>query len=141
LLADSFGRQVGTDGHDLTALRADRARFSFLLGHDDGAQLFGHDDGEQLHGVKTWAACPRRVWLVGRSIRSAPAAGVAGETLPAAVFGAVGGQPGGQALSGQSLDHLGQRRGVRCVQIAAASSYDGEDLGEGYVLGDVGIHP
>jgi hypothetical protein len=42
-LAASFGRYVGTDGYDLTELRTDVARFTFLLGHDDGEQLFGHD--------------------------------------------------------------------------------------------------
>jgi hypothetical protein len=42
-LADSFGRFVGTDDYDLTALRTDLARFTFLLGHDDGEQLFGHE--------------------------------------------------------------------------------------------------
>jgi hypothetical protein len=41
-LAASFGRYVGTDGYDLTELRTDAARFTFLLGHDDGEQLFGH---------------------------------------------------------------------------------------------------
>jgi hypothetical protein len=40
-LAASFGRFMGTDGYDLTQLRADLARFTFLLGHDDGEQLFG----------------------------------------------------------------------------------------------------
>jgi hypothetical protein len=42
-------RFAGTDGYDLTALRPDLARFSFLLGHDDGEQLFGdgqHEAGE-----------------------------------------------------------------------------------------------
>jgi hypothetical protein len=38
-LTDSFRRFVGTDGYDLTALRTDLARFTFLLGHDE--QLFG----------------------------------------------------------------------------------------------------
>ncbi|MDQ2848281.1 MAG: hypothetical protein M3Y77_18465 [Actinomycetota bacterium] len=52
-LDDSFGRFVGTDGYDLTALRTDLARFTFLLGHDDGEQLFGHDEGEQLPGSPT----------------------------------------------------------------------------------------
>jgi len=49
-LAASFHRFVGTDSYDLTALRADLARFTFLLGQDDGEQLFGHDEGETLHG-------------------------------------------------------------------------------------------
>jgi len=43
-LAASFRRFIGTDNYDLTALRADLARFTFLLGHDDGEQLFGHDE-------------------------------------------------------------------------------------------------
>jgi hypothetical protein len=43
-LAASFGHFVGTDNYDLTALRADLARFTFLLGHDDGEQLFGTDE-------------------------------------------------------------------------------------------------
>lgn len=41
LLAASFKRFVGTDGYDLTELRQDLARFTFLLGNDDGEQLFG----------------------------------------------------------------------------------------------------
>jgi hypothetical protein len=40
-LADSFTRFTGTDGYDLTELRTDLARFTLLLGHDDGEQLFG----------------------------------------------------------------------------------------------------
>ena len=40
-LAASFARFVGTDGYDLAGLRTDLARFSFLLGGDDGHQLFG----------------------------------------------------------------------------------------------------
>jgi len=40
-LAASFGRFMGTQGYDLAALRTDLARFTFLLGHDDGEQLFG----------------------------------------------------------------------------------------------------
>lgn len=47
-LAASFGRYVGTDGYDPTALRDDLARFTFLLGGDDGEQLFGHNEGQQL---------------------------------------------------------------------------------------------
>jgi hypothetical protein len=43
-LAASFGRFVGNDGYDITALRSDLARFTFLLGHDDGEQLFGNDE-------------------------------------------------------------------------------------------------
>lgn len=43
-LAASFQRFIGADGYDLTALRTDLARFTFLLGHDDGEQLFGTDE-------------------------------------------------------------------------------------------------
>jgi hypothetical protein len=42
-LAESFARFMGTDGDDPPELRSDLARFTFLLGHDDGEQLFGHD--------------------------------------------------------------------------------------------------
>jgi hypothetical protein len=51
-LADSFTRFIGTDGDHLTELRADLARFSFLLGHDDGEQLFGVEDGEPPHDTR-----------------------------------------------------------------------------------------
>ena len=34
---------MGVDGYDLTEPRTDLARFTFLLGHDDGEQLFGTD--------------------------------------------------------------------------------------------------
>jgi hypothetical protein len=40
-LAASFSRFIGTRGYDLAELRTDLARFTFLLGHDDGEQLFG----------------------------------------------------------------------------------------------------
>jgi hypothetical protein len=40
-LAASYSRFIGTPGHDLTDLRTDLARFTFLLGYDDGEQLFG----------------------------------------------------------------------------------------------------
>jgi hypothetical protein len=40
-LAASFGRFIGTPGYDLAELRTDLARLTFLLGHDDGEQLFG----------------------------------------------------------------------------------------------------
>jgi hypothetical protein len=40
-LAASFGRFIGAQGYDLAELRTDLARFTFLLGHDDGEQLFG----------------------------------------------------------------------------------------------------
>lgn len=43
LLDASLRRFVGTDGYDLTELRTDLARFTFLLGNDDGTQLFGLD--------------------------------------------------------------------------------------------------
>jgi histidine triad (HIT) family protein len=39
----SLRRFVGTDGYDLTKLRTDLARFTFLLGTDDGTRLFGTD--------------------------------------------------------------------------------------------------
>lgn len=39
--AASFARFIGTQGYDLAELRTDLARFTFLLGHDDGEQLFG----------------------------------------------------------------------------------------------------
>jgi hypothetical protein len=42
-LAASFHRFIGVDSYDLTALRADLARFTFLLGCDDGEQLFDRD--------------------------------------------------------------------------------------------------
>ena len=42
-LVASFHRFIGAEGYDLTALRTDLARFTFLLGHDDGEQLFGTD--------------------------------------------------------------------------------------------------
>ncbi len=42
-LAASFRRFVGTDGYDLTEVRTDLARFAFLLGTDDGTELFGLD--------------------------------------------------------------------------------------------------
>jgi hypothetical protein len=40
-LAASMARFIGTHGYDLAELRTDLARFTFLLGHDDGEQLFG----------------------------------------------------------------------------------------------------
>ncbi|MCW2598108.1 MAG: hypothetical protein JWP39_3996 [Jatrophihabitans sp.] len=43
-LAGSFTRFMGSDGYDLNGLRTDLARFTFLLGHDDGEQLFGSDE-------------------------------------------------------------------------------------------------
>lgn len=42
-LAASLRRFVGTDGYDLTEIRTDLARFAFLLGTDDGTELFGLD--------------------------------------------------------------------------------------------------
>jgi hypothetical protein len=39
--AASFGRFMGSRGYDLAELRTDLARFTFLLGHDDGEHLFG----------------------------------------------------------------------------------------------------
>jgi len=49
-LGASFSRFIGAPGYDLAELRTDLARFTFLLGHDDGEQLFGHDEGEQPSG-------------------------------------------------------------------------------------------
>ncbi|MGH3966418.1 MAG: hypothetical protein ACRDRY_24760 [Pseudonocardiaceae bacterium] len=43
-LAASLRGFVGTDGYDLTELRTDLARFTFLLGNDDGTRLFGLDN-------------------------------------------------------------------------------------------------
>jgi hypothetical protein len=43
-LANSFARFMGTDSYDLTELRTDIARFTFLLGGDNGEDLFGHDE-------------------------------------------------------------------------------------------------
>ncbi len=40
-LADSFARFVGIDSYNTADLRTDLARFTFLLGHDNGEQLFG----------------------------------------------------------------------------------------------------
>jgi cell wall assembly regulator SMI1 len=42
-LAESFQAFIGVDAYDLADLRTDLARFTFLLGHDDGEQLFGSD--------------------------------------------------------------------------------------------------
>ena len=42
-LAASFHRYMGVDGYHLTELSTDLARFAFLLGDDDGEQLFGTD--------------------------------------------------------------------------------------------------
>ena len=43
-LAGSLRRFVGVDGYDIEQLRADLARFGFLLGVTDGEVLFGGDD-------------------------------------------------------------------------------------------------
>jgi len=43
VLEGSLRRFVGHDGYDLDALRKDLHRFAFLIGHDDGEELFGHD--------------------------------------------------------------------------------------------------
>lgn len=40
-VAGLFGGFVGDGGYDLDGLRADLARFVFLLGGDDGEMLFG----------------------------------------------------------------------------------------------------
>lgn len=51
-LAASIGRPVGTDGYDLTALRADLALFTFLL-RDHREQLVDHGGGEPLPAPAT----------------------------------------------------------------------------------------
>lgn len=43
-LAGSFERFVGSVGYDLDGLRADLARFAFLVGGNDGEELFGGDE-------------------------------------------------------------------------------------------------
>ena len=48
VLGASLTRFVGSDAYGLTELRADLARFMFLLGGDDGESLFhldSNDDG------------------------------------------------------------------------------------------------
>jgi hypothetical protein len=40
-LVTSFTRLIGATGYDLAELCTDFARLTFLLGHDDGEQLFG----------------------------------------------------------------------------------------------------
>lgn len=42
-LASSLRSFIGTDGYDLAELQTDLARFNFLLGGDDGEELFGLD--------------------------------------------------------------------------------------------------
>jgi hypothetical protein len=42
-LAQSLNNFIGADAYDLTDLHTDLARFTFLLGHNDGQQLFGGD--------------------------------------------------------------------------------------------------
>lgn len=42
-LAASFARFVGVDGYILDDLRTDLARFTFLLGYDDGEHLFSSE--------------------------------------------------------------------------------------------------
>jgi hypothetical protein len=46
-LTASLTRFVGADGYNLTQLRTDLARFTVLLGHDDGEQFFGTDHSPQ----------------------------------------------------------------------------------------------
>lgn len=45
-LMASLGRYVGSGGYDPSELRADLARFMFLLGGDDGQLLFGDDEDD-----------------------------------------------------------------------------------------------
>jgi hypothetical protein len=42
-LAQSFQHFMGIDTYTLTDLATDLARFTFLLGHDDGEHLFSPD--------------------------------------------------------------------------------------------------
>jgi hypothetical protein len=44
-LAGSLAAFVGHVGYDIDGLRADLARFAFLLGGDDGELLFGGGEG------------------------------------------------------------------------------------------------
>ena len=44
VLAESLGRFLGIDGYDIDELRADLARFAFLVGVNDGELLFGGDE-------------------------------------------------------------------------------------------------
>ncbi len=41
VLEGSLGRFVGQAGYDLEQLRADLRRFAFLIGDNDGQELFG----------------------------------------------------------------------------------------------------
>lgn len=41
LLTQSLQRFLGVDAYDTDDLHADLARFTFLLGHNDGEDLFG----------------------------------------------------------------------------------------------------
>lgn len=43
-LAASYRRFIGNNAYTLTHLTTDLARFTFLLGHDDGEALFNPDD-------------------------------------------------------------------------------------------------
>jgi len=45
-LATSLARFVASEGYELAQLRADLARFVFLLGGDDGQLLFGDGEGD-----------------------------------------------------------------------------------------------
>ncbi len=45
-LRASLARCVGSEGYDVSELRADLARFVFLLGGDDGQLLFGDDEDD-----------------------------------------------------------------------------------------------
>jgi len=42
-LAESLQTFIGVDAYGLADLNTDLARFTFLLGHNDGEQLFGGD--------------------------------------------------------------------------------------------------
>jgi hypothetical protein len=43
VISQSLRRFIGIDAYDLPDLHDDLARFTFLLGHNDGEQLFGSD--------------------------------------------------------------------------------------------------
>jgi len=45
-LRSSLGRFVGSEGYDVSELRADLARFVFLLGGNDGQVLLGEDEDD-----------------------------------------------------------------------------------------------
>ncbi|WP_020579719.1 hypothetical protein [Actinopolymorpha alba] len=50
-LAASFHRFIGAEDYNTTQLRNDLARFTFLLRHDDGEQLFGRANPDSPNPV------------------------------------------------------------------------------------------